>query len=458
MTDGARLVRTAGPETLPDRLDDLMRRYRVPGAQLAVHHDGRTTGLHAGLAEDGQPARVDAVTAFPTGSVTKAFTATLAMILVADGDLELDEPVGDELPELADPVGEVTLRHLLSHTAGLAADPDPADAAGTTSLRRHLADHCGPEHLILPPGRWFSYSNLGYLIVGRLVEAVTGMDFAEAMESILLRPLGIEPAFTDRPVRATTGRGLATGHAVRLAAGRTRPLRQGITPADAPAGALAASAADLVALGRLHLGAGVPDLLPAELAALMRTPVPGATPFGLADGWGLGLATYRAADGTTWVGHDGNGDGTSCHLRIDPAGGRIVAFTANGSTGGDLWADLAAELDRTGVPVGSVAAPGRACGTPAVLPAGTDDLVGAYRNGDVEFVVVPDAAGRLGLGVDGADPVRLTVHADLSFSHPHPETGAQVVGGRFVRDDRTGRVAGLQVGGRFAAARVPASV
>lgn len=456
MTDGARHVRTAVPGITPERLDNLMHRYQVPGAQLAVHHDGRTAELHAGHLVAGRPERVDAATAFPTGSVTKAFTATLAMILVGDGDLELDEPVGDELPELDDRIGTATLRQLLSHTAGLAADPDPAEATGATSLRRHLAGHCGPQHLILPPGRWFSYSNLGYLIVGRLVEAVTGMDFAEAMENILLRPLGIEPAFSDRPAPAT-GRTRAGGHAVQLATGRVRPLVQGITPADAPAGALAASAANLVALGRLHLGAGVPDVLPGDLAALMRGPVPGAQPFGLADGWGLGLATYRSGDGTTWVGHDGNGDGTSCHLRIQPASGLVVAFTANAATGGELWADVAAELGRAGVPVADVAAPGR-----AAAPGGTlrdaGDLAGAYRNGDVEFVVVPETAGRLGLSVDGAEPVPLTVHADLSFSHPHPETGAQVVGGRFVRDDRTGLVAGLQVGGRFAPARVPAPV
>jgi CubicO group peptidase (beta-lactamase class C family) len=197
----------------------------------------------------------------------------------------------------------------------------------------------------------FSYSNPGYALVGLLIEAVTGMTWAEAVESILLRPLEIKPAFVGLPGATSPARPVATGHSVNVTAGRTRPVRQCEAPAIAPAGALAVSATDLVKLGMTHVGTGMPTLLPAAQAALMRQPVPCADPFGLADGWGMGFALYRH-ESADWIGHDGNADGTSCYLRIDPAGGWVVALTTNANTGAGLWRDLLAELDRAGIPVG----------------------------------------------------------------------------------------------------------
>ena len=105
-------------------------------------------------------------TAFPIGSITKPFTATVAMILVADGDLELDAPLGDYLSDLDDELSDrLTLRHLLSHTSGLVSDVD-LDATPGVTLRRYLADHCRRETLLLPSGTAFSYSNVGYTLTG----------------------------------------------------------------------------------------------------------------------------------------------------------------------------------------------------------------------------------------------------------------------------------------------------
>lgn len=110
------------------------------------------------------------------------------------------------------------------------------------------------------------------------------------------------------------------------------------------------SAVDLVALGRMHIGAGVPELLPPTYAEQMRQAVPGADPIGLAEGWGCGLAVFR--DGATdWVGHDGNANGTSCYLRIDPAGGWVVALTTNATTGSYLWEELHTELRQANLPL-----------------------------------------------------------------------------------------------------------
>src|SRR5687768_7655077 len=83
-----------------DILTDCARRHRVPGAQLAIHQGGATVTAEYGEDEYGTGRRVTAHTAFPVGSITKAVTATTVLALVADGDLELDEPVGRLLSDL----------------------------------------------------------------------------------------------------------------------------------------------------------------------------------------------------------------------------------------------------------------------------------------------------------------------------------------------------------------------
>ena len=430
------------------RLASLARKHRVPGAQLAIHHDGYTVAVEFGEAEYGTRRRMTADTAVPVGSITKVCTATTAMILVADGDLDLDGPLGDYLAELPDVGDQLTLRQVLSHTAGLPAGPD-AEEVSTATPRRYLLDHCRARHLVQPPGTGFSYSNLGFVLTGQLIETITGMDWWEAVGSILLRPLSIEPAAIVGPGLRATGRPVAAGHSANLTTGRIRPVRQALPAVEAPAGALALSATDLLGLGLLHLDPGRPDLLPPVYTGQMREPVPWAEPFGLADGWGLGLALFEAEDGTRWVGHDGNADGTACHLRVDPVNGWVIAFTGNANTGLGLWQDLLAELAGTDLPISPPRTAIRPAGT-AVPPPG---CAGTYVNGGMEYVVAPGNGG-LYLSVDGDPSVRLTFHDGMVFSHRDPSSGRQVVGGRFVADPRTGRVRAIQIGGRLATRRL----
>jgi CubicO group peptidase (beta-lactamase class C family) len=474
--------------SLRSQLSVLAADHRVCGAQLAVHHGGGTVAIEVGDLEHGGGRPVTPDAAFAIGSITKAFTATLALVLVADDDLDLDAPLRGQLGELAD-LGELgerlTLRQLLSHTGGLAGGSDPTGPT-TGSLRRYAADQCRPRNFVLPPGAGFSYSNIGYVVAGRLAEVATGMTWPEAVASIVLRPLGIVPAFICPSGLRTPARPMATGHSVNAAMGRIRPVRQSLEAAEGPAGGLAASALDLVALGRIHVPPGMPALLPRAHAELMRRPVPGADPWGLAAGWGLGLAVFGDAatahtaaaagerGGTVWVGHDGTADGTSCHLRIDPVGGTIIALTTNTNTGTGLWRDLLVRLADAGLPVSggdlppdpapdpragtAAAAPsaflvdrGQASVTgssdaPAALPS---DCVGTYVNGDTEYVVT-GSAHRLALTIDGEE---FTVSADadeLTFTLLERSTGQRLPGGRFRRDLATGEINGIQVTGRLA--------
>ena len=134
----------------------------------------------------------------------------------------------------------------------------------------------------------FSYSNLGYVLVGRLIEVLTGTSWPAAVASLLLEPLGIEPSFIQPAVPGAPPRAVATGHSVTANPERTRPVQQSLAAAEAPAGALAVSAKDLLELGMLHLPPGSPWLLPPEQAQLMREPVPEADRSGSSSGLVLG--------------------------------------------------------------------------------------------------------------------------------------------------------------------------
>jgi CubicO group peptidase (beta-lactamase class C family) len=437
-------------EQMPSAFAVLARKHQVPGAQFAIYHDGVTIAHEIGELEFGTDLRVTRDAVFPIGSITKFFTATVAMILVADGDVDLDAPIRYYVPEMGDLGAIISLRQLLSHTSGL-VESSGMEEKSSSSLRHYIVEHVCSRGLVQPPGAGFSYSNPAYVVAGRLIETVTGMSWSEAVESILLRPLGIEPAFVNSPgTIPSPQRRVATGHSVNTAVGRIRPVQQEPVPAYAPVGGLAVSAVDLVKLGLIHVGPGKPDVLPAAYAMQMRRPVPHADPFGLADGWGPGLAMYQHQP-AEWVGHDGNATGVSCYIRINPADGWVVALTSNSNSGADLWREFQAELARVGVPISPrpIPAPG---GRQAAPPRG---CAGQYVNGDFQCTVKADGDGAVYLSADGGNYARLTFYEDLTFTFSAPDltSPGQVSTARFVRDPATGEIYGIHVGGRLARRR-----
>ncbi|MFI9646346.1 serine hydrolase domain-containing protein [Streptomyces sp. NPDC052040] len=431
--------RPSVPHTaLQERLDALAHAHRVPGAQLTVDTGTQILSVCTGTADAATGAAFTLDTAVPLGSVTKTYTAAALLLLADDGDLTPDDPAADFLPELRD-WPKVTVRHLLSHTAGMPAGPDSDTAAGTTPAR-YLAQFCTASDALFPPGADFSYSNTGYVAAGRLVAEVTGMTWEEAVRALLLEPLGTVPAFLGGPA---PDRPVAAGHTYNTASGRVRPTVQNLAPVEAPAGALLASALDLAALGRTLVGRSA--VLPAEVAATMRRPEPGADPGALADAWGLGLALFEQ-DGRWWCGHDGNAQGTSCHLRAEPDSGVVVAFTGNSGGATALWHDLADDLTRlTGIRVPTAPAPAHH-GRSTALPA----CAGTYRNGRTEYRITLDADGSPALSVDGDRPLPLVPHPDLTYELVDPDTGRREPGGRFHRDPDSGVIDRVQISGRTA--------
>ncbi|MGW7435040.1 amino acid adenylation domain-containing protein [Streptomyces sp. NPDC054849] len=420
------------------RLAELARAHRVPGAQLAVRHQGRLTVVETGERVAGTGLPVTADTAFPIASLTKPVTALLVQLLAADGRIDLDAPIGAYLPELSatGPVGRVTARQALSHTGGLVA---AIDERMPSADRREWVERHGDETAVTHrPGTAFSYSDVGYVLAGRLVEVLTGMDWRTAVESMLLRPLGITAAYHAQP----GGRPVAQGHVVLE---HVLPVpEQSFSPVDEPAVALAAGAADLVRLAGVHdrTASGVID--PAAAGAMLhdQTGDIAVGPFGLADGWGLGWSVFRGAGGE-WYGHDGSGDGTWSYLRFHPASGTAVALVTNASTGPGLWEDLLADLGEAGLEVAHHST--RALSDPGAPVAGPAECAGHYVNGDWDCVVESRPEG-LTLSVASGPRSALICYADLRFT---TEGGGIPGTGRFVREPDTGRVELLQLAGRL---------
>ncbi|MEV7939328.1 serine hydrolase domain-containing protein [Kitasatospora sp. NPDC088264] len=428
-------------------LERLCRAHRVPGAQLAVHHRDRTVSVAVGeqVLGVGRPVRRDS--AFPLASLTKPFTAALVMTLVADGDAGLDDLVACHLPEAGlDTTG--TVRQVLSHTAGLPAVV-PEDAGKAGSARHLAARYANRQSEVAAPGTAFSYSNVGYVLAGLLVEEITGMPWPEALDAILLSPLGTAPAFVG-DVREPGGRSVVGGHVVRAPGRRTIPVpEQGVSVVEASVGSLALSAGEVALFARQFLARPGPLLAADTVAEMRRDQLAGVPfgPYGMADGWGLGWARYRDG-GSDWYGHDGTGDGISCHLRFEPVEGTVVVLTTNANTGQNLWADVVGKLREAGLAV-----PGQGAldtdGDPADAP---DDCLGGYANGDLEYLVTRGGPGLL-LGLGGPPQYELSCTADLRFTMREaggePSVGL-VHAGRFLRDPGTGRVEYLQVSGRLA--------
>ncbi|MBM7776166.1 CubicO group peptidase (beta-lactamase class C family) [Actinokineospora baliensis] len=421
------------------RLAELVAQHAVPGAQLAIHHDEHTWSWSTGETRHGSGRSMTDDDAVPIGSITKVVTAATALALAADGDLELDESLAEQLSGLG-AFGGITPRHLLSHTAGLPSDTRESALTSAGTLRRLLHDSAPALTPIAAPGTAFSYSNVGYLLLGHAIESITGMDWAEAVTAIALGPLGVDTRFVVGPHASTD---VVTGHTVNRSRGLVRPVEQSLTPLEAPAGALATSAWQLVRLGRALAGSEGNDLLDPGSLKDMRGAVPDALPFGMADGWGLGLAVYGRGERAV-VGHDGTGDGTSAHLRMHPSTGTVVAFTANSGSGFALWRTLADDLADLGIPVAGFN-PVPDVVDPVPAPAG---CAGDYANGDTVYTVAHHPEG-LRLTVDGEPFADLTPMSDLRFAMRDSDTGETDQVGRFLADG-SGAPAWLQVGGRLA--------
>lgn len=393
---------------LEKKLAQLIEAHHVPGAQLAVLDGDAITEVTAGVLSQrtGWPVTADAL--FLPGSIGKLYTATLVLMLVDEGLIDLDEPVRSYLPdfEVRDAAARdtVTVRDLLRHASGFDGDVFIDTGRGDDALPRYLKEIVDLPQ-IADPGLIWSYSNSGYSILGRLVEVVGGAVFETALRDRLLAPLDLKHSVTF-PEEAIL-HPVSVGHepdpespdALRIS--DPWSLFRSCGPMGA---SLVASAGDVVRFALLHLDGGLAAdgtrLLSADTVAAAQQPqISLVDDTVLGEAWGLGWILDHFGE-VAVIGHDGNSLGQNAFLRIAPDERFGFCLQTNVESALAMYRELAAWLfeERLGV------AP-RRDPEPLASPrvADPDRYVGVYQREGLAF--------EIGAADDGS------LHASVTVSH-----------------------------------------
>jgi CubicO group peptidase (beta-lactamase class C family) len=338
--------------------------HGVPGVALGVLENDVERHEGYGVTSLENPLEVTPDTRFQVGSIGKTFTGTAICELVARGELELDRPVREYLPGLvladADAVERVTLRHLLSHTAGWFGDyfddtgwGDDAVAIYVERMREL------PQQTAV--GELWAYNNAGFALAGRVLEIATDKPFENAVKELVLDPLELEST-TYWPWEVMTER-FAVGH-VGLGDERQVARPWPIGRSAHPAGGIVTTTPDLLRYARLHLDP------PPALVPMQEPQAPAAE-----EGEWVGL-TWYGEDRFGTIRHGGGTNGQLSLLVLVPARSFALAVVTNHSPGGLQVIDAALE----------------AAGLAAGHPQPIDDVETAEYGG-----VFETARGRLSL-------------------------------------------------------------
>ena len=292
------------------------------GVVSVAQPQGTTTYAHGALGAAGSPA-IGAETRFNLASAGKMFTAVAVAQLVDAGKVRLDDPIGQHLKGLTPQASAVTIRQLLTHSSGLGNFFSPEHLPTLRKARTvaELLPLVTAEKPSFPPGSRFQYSNTGFLLLGALIERVSGQSFGQYLGAHVFAPAQMEASGLDP--------GPASAQAEGLTAMRG-PLS--VAPEAAlhgnPAGGSYSTAPDLqrffVALqgGRLTSAAMLEQLIRPQILA---APAKGNLPQ-LDYGFGFGVGTF---EGHRWFGHNGGAPGVNVETAAYPADRVAVVVMSN---------------------------------------------------------------------------------------------------------------------------------
>ena len=343
-TAPATSARTAPTTALSPGQTAIVEKYQAQIPRLMAEQD--ITGLAVTVVDASGPVWIEGFgytdhdkrtpvsqdTLFSVQSISKNFTAAAVLVAVQDGLLDLDEPITTYLPDFTVrsifeeyPEQRITLRHLLSHTSGLALEAPVGNNydLGHASLDAE-ARSAYSTWLRFPVGLGYAYSNMGLGLAGYILQTVSGKPFATYVDEKLLRPAGLERATFDQ-ARILPDSNRALGHSWPLPSVRADiPI--------IPEGGLYASAADMSRWIRMYLNDGrVGDrtvLTQKSLEEMFTVPPPAHAQLA---GDGLGIvherdATLRNAE---WLNHGGGGFGFLADLSWYPELGIGIAVLTN---------------------------------------------------------------------------------------------------------------------------------
>ncbi|MGW6656865.1 serine hydrolase domain-containing protein [Rhodococcus sp. NPDC055024] len=406
------------------RLDELAVKHSVPGAQvgvIALADDGSADVrvLTTGLTSLKTKVEVDADTLFQIGSITKIWTTTLVMQLVDERLLTLDTPVVEVLPEFtiadADNTKNVTVRQLLTHTSGIDGDVFTDTGDGDDCLEKYVAGLASAIS-VTSAGGHLSYSNTAFVVAGRIVEALRGQTWDQALSERIYGPLGLTQTVT-RSDDAILFRA-AVGHLAnpdQESAEKVLPTTRWALPRSVgPAGTITASMGDLLAFAAAHLRDGLgltgERILSEKSVAAMRVPQFDLTGLSTVDqGWGLGWIISDWS-GVACVHHSGGVIGQIAQLHTFPELGIAIGVLTNSHRGAALAHDIETEIAH---------ALGLTYPEPEAEPGETDlsELVGAYETTTDRI--------ELSRRDDGEYQVRMVAKVEITGEPPMPPLPVQ---------------------------------
>jgi D-alanyl-D-alanine carboxypeptidase len=300
----------------------------------AAVEEGATVGIAIGVARDGVPVHtaghgfadlgagtpVTDSTVFRIGSITKQFTAAAILRLAEEGRLTLDDDISRHLPEYPTHGRRITIHHLLNHTSGIhsyTSVPEAMARSGEPAGPEEVLAMVRDRDLDFEPGASYAYNNTGYFLLGLVIEAVTGEDYAEHLDRILLRPLGLRETgyCPHEPEVPRHARGY------RLAGGEPEDAAQIHMGWPYAAGALCSSVRDLLRWEAALRGG---EVISTRAYERMATP---SVPEGSRSQYGYGLVLDEV-EGAARVHHGGGIPGfVSQMAHYADAGVTVVALT-----------------------------------------------------------------------------------------------------------------------------------
>ena len=390
----------------------------LPGIAISlVDDEGFQAVVTLGWADIGRKTPIAPAQFFQIGSISKSFAALCVYRLADAGRIDLEAPLSAYLPEAPLPPERISIREVLSHTAGLPTDTPVFPRVPGGRLWTGFT-----------PGSNFSYSNVGYMLMGRLVEAVTGRPYPLALRELVVEPLGMTDVI--EVIQAKDRARYPIGYSPLDVNGpdltRT-PL--GETPwvdRDDAAGSIGATA-DAMAIYVRYLiavgqGRGAP-LLSDQAARRFATPVAQAPLFGAGARYANGLAVIDL-DGHAALHHTGGMIAFSSSITVDPISAVGCFASVNGHMGDyrpSLVTNYACRLLRA-IKEGVPRPPSRP-EPPSLDRIGNAGLYGGrYVTQDGERIEVQERDGKLFLSAGGAEG-RLQSAGEDAFQTDHPQMG-----------------------------------
>lgn len=326
--------------TLKNKVPGLLKLYNVPGASIAIVQDSEVVWVKGfGLADKKRNRAVTENTVFQVASNSKTLTAWGIMKLAEENKCDLDVPVENyltrwHLPPSRYDSSKVTIRKILSHTAGLSIrgypgyDPEGIKPTLEESLSGIHTSQTGLQ-VIRQPGQKYSYSGGGYTLLQLVIEEVTGQFFHDYMKEEILEPLGmmnssyeLEQSILNKTAVAYDIFG--------------KPIPNYLFTEKAAAGLNTTAgdfarfiAAHIRIAGRIQPGEG---MISSDSLAMMQTPVK--------KNYGLGYLIRTLKDNTHYIYHGGTNRGWRSQFAIVPEKETGIVVLTNSDTGEDLYSDV----------------------------------------------------------------------------------------------------------------------